>query len=94
MERNGDYERVAEIRYSKLIDLDKKLNHTKKDLLKLQSQSKMIKEEVDFNEIAQVVAKWTGIPVTKILASETNKLINLETNLSKKIVGQSDAISL
>lgn len=93
LERNGDYEKVAEIRYSKLIDLDKKLNHTKKDLLKVQSQSKMIKEEVDFNEIAQVVAKWTGIPVTKILASETNKLINLETNLSKKIVGQSDAIS-
>ncbi len=93
LERNGDYEKVAEIRYSKLIDLDKKLNHTKKDLLKVQSQSKMIKEEVDFNEIAQVVAKWTGIPVTKILASETNKLINLEINLSKKIVGQSDAIS-
>ena len=93
LERNGDYEKVAEIRYSKLIDLDKKLNNAKKDLLKVQSQSKMIKEEVDFNEIAQVVAKWTGIPVTKILASETNKLINLETNLSKKIVGQSDAIS-
>ena len=93
LERNGDYEKVAEIRYSKLIDLDKKLDQTKKDLLKVQSQSKMINEEVDFNEIAQVVAKWTGIPVAKILVSETNKLINLETILSKKIVGQSDAIS-
>jgi ATP-dependent Clp protease ATP-binding subunit ClpB len=92
LERNGAYEQVAEIRYSKLVNLESKLDKVKKDLLKVQSDAKMIKEEVDYHEIAQVVSKWTGIPVTKMLASESDKLLKLEETLSEKIIGQEDAV--
>ena len=91
-ERNGDFGRVAEIRYSKLRQLEEKINEEKKLLLILQSSSKMIKEDVDAEEIADVVSKWTGIPVSKMLEGEKNKLLRLEDELGKRVIGQDEAI--
>ena len=91
-ERNGDFGRVAEIRYSKLKQLEEKINEEKKLLLILQSSSKMIKEDVDAEEIADVVSKWTGIPVSKMLEGEKNKLLRLEDELGKRVIGQDEAI--
>ena len=91
-ERNGDFGRVAEIRYSKLKQLEEKINEEKKLLLILQSSSKMIKEDVDAEEIADVVSKWTGIPVSKMLEGEKNKLLRLEEELGKRVIGQDKAI--
>ena len=91
-ERNGDFERVAEIRYSKLKQLEEKIKEEKKLLLILQSSSKMIKEDVDAEEIADVVSKWTGIPVSKMLEGEKNKLLRLEKELGKRVIGQDEAI--
>ena len=91
-ERNGDFGRVAEIRYSKLRQLEEKINEEKKLLLILQSSSKMIKEDVDAEEIADVVSKWTGIPVSKMLEGEKNKLLRLEEELGKRVIGQDEAI--
>jgi len=91
-ERNGDFGRVAEIRYSKLKQLEEKINEEKKLLLILQSSSKMIKEDVDAEEIADVVSKWTGIPVSKMLEGEKNKLLRLEEELGKRVIGQDEAI--
>ena len=92
-EREGDFGKVAEIRYGKIEETEKKLNDSKSRLTKIQSNSKMIKEEVDAEEIAEVVAKWTGIPVSKMIQSERSKLMNLEDELSKRVVGQKEAIS-
>ena len=91
-ERNGDFGRVAEIRYSKLKQLEEKINEEKKLLLILQSSSKMIKEDVDAEEISDVVSKWTGIPVIKMLEGEKNKLLRLEEELGKRVIGQDEAI--
>lgn len=91
-ERSGDYGRVAEIRYGKIKEAEEKLEATKRELLEMQSHSKMIKEEVDAEEIAEVVSKWTGIPVSKMLDSEKSKLLRLEEELSKRVVGQHEAI--
>lgn len=91
-ERAGDYGKVAEIRYGKIKELEEKLEQAKKELLDLQSKSKMIKEEVDSEEIAEVVSKWTGIPVSKMIESEREKLLKLEEELSKRVVGQEEAI--
>jgi ATP-dependent Clp protease ATP-binding subunit ClpB len=91
-ERNGDFGRVAEIRYSKLKQFEEKINEEKKLLLILQSSSKMIKEDVDAEEIADVVSKWTGIPVSKMLEGEKNKLLRLEEELGKRVIGQDEAI--
>ena len=91
-ERNGDFERVAEIRYSKLKQLEEKIKEEKKLLLILQSSSKMIKEDVDAEEIADVVSKWTGIPVSKMLEGEKYKLLRLEKELGKRVIGQDEAI--
>ena len=91
-ERNGDFGRVAEIRYSKLRQLEEKINEEKKLLLILQSSSKMIKEDVDAEEIADVISKWTGIPVSKMLEGEKNKLLRLEEELGKRVIGQDEAI--
>ena len=91
-ERNGDFGRVAEIIYSKLKQLEEKINEEKKLLLILQSSSKMIKEDVDAEEIADVVSKWTGIPVSKMLEGEKNKLLRLEEELGKRVIGQDEAI--
>ncbi len=91
-ERTGDYGKVAEIRYGRIKDAEGKLEATKQELLTLQANSKMIKEEVDVEEIADVVSKWTGIPVNKMLEGEKSKLLRLEDELSKRVVGQHAAI--
>ncbi|CAI8166717.1 MAG: Chaperone protein ClpB [Crocinitomicaceae bacterium] len=91
-ERNGDFGKVAEIRYSKLKQLEEKIEEEKRLLVILQSESKMIKEDVDAEEIADVVSKWTGIPVSKMLEGEKHKLLRLEEELEKKVIGQGEAI--
>lgn len=92
-ERNGDYERVAELRYARIKEAEQEIEALKEDLSQAQSSSKMIKEEVDAQEIAEVISKWTGIPVTKMLQSEKQKLLNLEKVLGKRVIGQEDAIT-
>ena len=92
-ERNGDFGKVAEIRYGKIKEAEVKLEQAKEQLILLQANSKMIKEEVDVEEIADVVSKWTGIPVNKMLESEVSKLLKLEDELHKRVVGQEEAIS-
>ena len=92
-ERNGDYGKVAEIRYGKIKQAEEKLEQSKEQLILLQANSKMIKEEVDVEEIADVVSKWTGIPVNKMLESEVSKLLKLEDELHKRVVGQEEAIT-
>jgi len=91
-ERYGDYGLVAEIRYGKIKQAEVDLEANKIKLIDLQSNSKMIKEEVDAEGIAEVVSKWTGIPVNKMLESEVDKLLRLEDELGKRVVGQSEAI--
>jgi ATP-dependent Clp protease ATP-binding subunit ClpB len=91
-ERAGDYGKVAEIRYGKVKEVEDRIEKSKQDLTELQSTSKMIKEEVDAEEIADVVSKWTGIPVSKMLESERNKLLRLEDELRLRVVGQEEAI--
>ena len=91
-ERMGDYGKVAEIRYGKIGQAEEKLELSKQKLTEMQSKSKMIKEEVDAEEIAEVVSKWTGIPVNKMIESEVSKLLRLEDELKKRVVGQEEAI--
>jgi len=91
-EREGDYGRVAEIRYGKLQQLDNEIEQTQHELYKLQSGSAMIKEEVDAEDIADVVSRWTGIPVNKMLQSEKDKLLHLEDELHRRVIGQDEAI--
>lgn len=91
-ERAGDYGKVAELRYGKIKEAENELENMKGELAEIQSKSKMIKEEVDAEEIADVVSKWTGIPVNKMLESEVAKLLRLEDELSKRVVGQEEAI--
>jgi len=92
-ERSGDFGKVAEIRYGRVKEAETKLENFKKELIALQSTSKMIKEEVTTEEIAEVVSKWTGIPVSKMIESEREKLLKLEDELHKRVVGQEEAIS-
>lgn len=91
-EREGNYELVAEIRYGKTQQLESEVAEAKKALAELQSGSKLIKEEVDVEEIADVVSRWTGIPVSRMVESEREKLLRLEDELHKRIVGQHDAV--
>jgi len=91
-ERAGDYGLVAEIRYGKIKKAEETVDSSKAKLAELQADSKMIKEEVDSEEIAEVVSKWTGIPVSKMIESEKAKLLKLEEELSKRVVGQHEAI--
>ena len=91
-EREGDYGKVAELRYGKLQELEKQLESAQKELHDKQKDSSLIKEEVTAEDVAEVVAKWTGIPVQKMLQSEREKLLRLEDELHKRIVGQEDAI--
>ena len=92
-ERDGDYGKVAEIRYGKIKDTQEQLEKLQKELQKNQSEHSLIKEEVTYDDIAEVVAKWTGIPVTKMLQSEREKLLKLEDHLHKRVVGQDEAIA-
>jgi ATP-dependent Clp protease ATP-binding subunit ClpB len=91
-ERAGDYGKVAELRYGRVKELEIAIEDGKKRLAALQAKSKMIKEEVDAEEIADVVSKWTGIPVSKMLESDRSKLLRLEDELRKRVVGQEEAI--
>ena len=91
-ERAGDYGKVAEIRYGRIQEAETKLEEAKKRLIDMQANSKLIKEEVDAEEIADVVSKWTGIPVSKMIESEKSKLLRLEDELGKRVVGQEEAI--
>jgi len=91
-EREGDYGKVAEIRYGKIKEAQEQLDKLQKELQENQSGSSLIKEEVTYDDIAEVVAKWTGIPVTKMLQSEREKLLKLEDQLHKRVVGQEEAI--
>ncbi len=92
-ERRGDYGVVAELRYGKVKEAETEIDHLKKELGKFQAETSLIKEEVSDEDIAEVVAKWTGIPVSKMMQGEKEKLLNLETELHKRVVGQEEAIS-
>ncbi|MFN3533809.1 MAG: ATP-dependent chaperone ClpB [Desulfatiglandales bacterium] len=91
-ERQGDYTRAAELKYGVMIELEKELNLANKELVEIQSGRKMLKEEVDSEDIAVIVAKWTGIPVTKLLEGEKEKLLQMEKRLLERVVGQEKAI--
>jgi len=91
-ERAGDYGKVAEIRYGKIKESQDKVEQLKAKLEAQQSESRMLKEEVTADDIAGVVGRWTGIPVTKLISSEREKLLHLETELHKRVAGQDEAI--
>ena len=90
-ERNGDYGKVAELRYGKIKEAQEQLDEQQK-VLASQQENSLIKEEVTYDDIAEVVAKWTGVPVTKMLQSEREKLLKLEDELHRRVVGQEEAI--
>ena len=92
-EREGDYGKVAEIRYSKLELLTKEIADIQEELKNMQGDKAMIKEEVDAEDIADVVSRWTGIPVSKMLQSEKDKLLHLEEELHERVIGQDEAIT-
>ena len=91
-EREGDFGKVAEIRYGRIKETEDKLAKAKEQLTELQASSKLIKEEVDVEEIAEVVGRWTGIPVSRMLESERTKLLHLEDELHKRVIGQDEAV--
>ncbi|SKB34762.1 ATP-dependent Clp protease ATP-binding subunit ClpB [Parapedobacter luteus] len=91
-ERAGDYGKVAEIRYGRIKESQDKVDALKKELAEKQSDSRMLKEEVTAEDIAGVVSRWTGIPVTKMVQSEREKLLHLEEELHKRVAGQDEAI--
>lgn len=91
-EKAGDYGKVAEIRYGKITEAEKKLEDLQKQMKQMQGEHSLLKEEVESEDIAEVVAKWTGIPVSKMLQSEREKLLHLEDELSRRVAGQEEAI--
>ncbi len=92
-EREGDLGKVAELRYGKIASLEKQLKQETKELAEIQKNKKILKEEVDAEDIAEIVSKWTGIPVNKMLESERSKILKLEDELHKRVVGQHEAVS-
>jgi len=92
-ERQGDYGSVAEIRYGRLKETQASIEKLQEKLRDMQADSALIKEEVTADDIAEIVSKWTGIPVTKMLQAEREKLLNLEQDLHKRIIGQDEAIT-
>ena len=92
-EREGNYERVAEIRYSKLKSMQEDINAIQSQLRNAQGAEAMVREEVTADDIAEVVSRWTGIPVTRMLQSEREKLLHLEEELHKRVIGQDEAIT-
>lgn len=91
-EKAGDYGKVAEIRYGKITEAEKRLNEFQQQMKDMQGEKSLLKEEVDSEDIAEVVAKWTGIPVSKMLQSDRDKLLHLEEELGKRVAGQEEAI--
>ena len=92
-EREGDYGKVAEIRYGKLQSLENDIKQVQEKLKNAQGSSAMVKEEVTADDIAEVVSRWTGIPVTKMMQSEREKLLHMEEELHKRVIGQDEAIA-
>ncbi|MEL6560750.1 MAG: ATP-dependent chaperone ClpB [Bacteroidota bacterium] len=92
-ERSGDFGKVAELRYGKVSESEKQLELYKQQLAEMQGESSLLKEEVEAEDIAEVVGKWTGIPVTKMLQSDREKLLSLEDELGKRVAGQEEAIT-
>ncbi len=92
-ERQGNYERVAELRYGKIKEAENEIEKYQAELAQLKEGDSLIKEEVDAEDIAEVVARWTGIPVAKMLQSEREKLLHMEEELHKRVVGQDEAIA-
>jgi len=91
-EREGNLAKVAEIRYGKLLELQKTIDTKSEELAIVQKDNKMLKEEVNAEDIAEIISKWTGIPVTKMLESERAKLVHMEENLQQRVIGQTDAV--
>jgi len=91
-EKAGDYGKVAEIRYGKVTEAEKRLANLEAKMKAMQGEHSLMKEEVDSEDIAEIVAKWTGIPVSRMLQSEREKLLNLEEELGKRVAGQEEAI--
>jgi len=92
-ERSGEYGLVAEIRYGKIVESEKKLEEYNAKMEEMKGESSLLKEDVDNEDIAEIVAKWTGIPVSKMLQSDMEKLLMLEKELSKRVAGQEEAIT-
>jgi ATP-dependent Clp protease ATP-binding subunit ClpB len=92
-EREGNLARVAEIRYGRLIELQKNLQDANQRLSDLQKGSQMLKEEVDDEDVAEVVSRWTGIPVTRMLEGERDKLVHMEERLQRRVIGQGEAVT-
>ena len=92
-EREGNYGKVAELRYGKIAEAEAAIAKAKEQLIKVQGDNPLVDEEVDANDVAEIVSRWTGIPVHKMLQSEREKLLNLESELHKRVVGQDDAIA-
>ena len=92
-EREGDLARVAELRYGEALKLEKQLEEVNQKLSELQQASKMLKEEVDDEDVAEVVSRWTGIPVSKMLEGERDKLVHMETRLHRRVIGQDEAVT-
>jgi ATP-dependent Clp protease ATP-binding subunit ClpB len=93
-EREGKLERVAEIRYSLIPETEKKLQHINSRLMDMQKNKKMLKEEVDDEDIAEIISRWTGIPLQRMLESEKDKLLKMEDRLSARVIGQQEAVSI
>ncbi len=91
-EREGNYDRVAEIKYGKIPERESKLTELAQKLQEIQKDTQMLKEEVDEEQIAEVVSRWTGIPVSRMLESEREKLLKIEDRLSMRVVGQNEAV--
>jgi len=92
-EREGDLAKVAEIRYGKALELQARLDDANQNLARLQETSKMLKEEVDDEDIAEVISRWTGIPVSRMLEGEKEKLVFMEDRLAKRVIGQTEALA-
>ncbi|HET7874127.1 MAG TPA: ATP-dependent chaperone ClpB [Methylomirabilota bacterium] len=91
-ERRGNLEKAAELRYGTLLELDKRLQAENARLAEMQKHGKLLKEEVDEEDVAETVAKWTGIPVTRLMEAEVQKLVRMEERLARRVVGQTEAI--
>ena len=93
-ERSGNFEKVAQIRYGTMVELQRRLDEENQRLNELQKTDKMLKEEVDAEDVAEIVAKWTGIPVSRMMEGEMQKLVHMEERVTKRVVGQDHAVEL
>src|SRR3989449_7487243 len=91
--RRGDLQKSAEITYGRIPQLEKEIQTLEKRLAEIQKKGKYLKEEVDAEDIAEIVSKWTGIPVTKMLESEKERLVKLEEELGRRVIGQKEALA-